>query len=69
MKKLYDNVDHNNLSFEYVHPTKSVSFCGYMNSKELFSGLKDNQINFDDTVKRQNELFNKIRNVKIGKRN
>ena len=40
-----------------------------MNSKELFSGLKDNQINFDDTVKRQNELFNKIRNVKIGKRN
>ena len=21
MKKLYDNVDHNNLSFEYVHPT------------------------------------------------
>ena len=29
MKELYDNVDHNNLNFEYVGPTKSVGFYEY----------------------------------------
>ena len=49
-------------------PTKDVSFYEYKNSKELFSAIKDNKINFDDVVKRQNELQIKISNVKIGKK-
>ena len=35
MNKLYDNVDYNNLKFEYVGPTKDVSFYSYKDSKEL----------------------------------
>ena len=69
MSELYDSVDYNNLKFEYVGPTRDVSFYEYKNSKELFNVIKDNKINFDDTVKRQNELLNKISNVKIGKKN
>ena len=68
MKELYDSVDYNNLKFEYIGTTKDVSFYKYKNSKELFSAIKNNQINFDDAVKRQNELLNKISNVKIGKK-
>ena len=68
MKELFDNVDHSNLKFEFVGPTKDVSFYGYRDSKELFSAIKDNQINFDGAVKRQNKLLNKIRNVKMGKK-
>ena len=33
IKELYDNGDHNNLNFEYVGPTTSVSFYEYKNSK------------------------------------
>ena len=40
MSELYDSVDYNNLNFEYVGPTESVSFHGYMNSKELFNAMK-----------------------------
>ena len=68
MKELYDKVDYNNLTFEYVGPTKDVSFYKYKNSKELFNTIKDNQINFDDAVKRQNEILYKISNIKIGKK-
>ena len=39
-----------------------------MNFKELFNAIKDNQINFDDVVKRQNQILNKISNIKIGKK-
>ena len=67
--KLHDSVDYNNLKYEYVGLTKDVSFYEYKNSKELFNVIKDNKINFDDTVKRQDELLNKISNVKIGKKN
>ena len=66
--KLHDSVDYNNLKYEYVGLTKDVSFYKYKNSKELFNVIKDNKINFDDTVKRQNELLNKISNAKIGKK-
>ena len=69
MNKLYDSVDYNNLKFEYVGPTKDVSFYEYKDSKELFNAIKDNQINFDDAVKRQNEFLNKLSNIKIGKKN
>ena len=35
MSKLYDSVDYNNLDFEYLGPTKNVSFYEYMDSKKL----------------------------------
>ena len=37
--------------------------------KELFNAIRDNKINFDDVVKRQNEFLGKISNAKIGKKN
>ena len=33
MNKFYDSVDYNNLKFEYIGPTKDVSFYEYMDSK------------------------------------
>ena len=68
MRELYDNVDHNKLNFYYVDPTKSVSFYKYKNSKELFNVIKNNEINFNDAINRQNELLKKIRNAKMGKK-
>ena len=41
MSELYDSVDYNNLKFEYVGPTKDVSFYEYMDSKELFNAIKN----------------------------
>ena len=35
--ELHDGVDYNNLKFEYVGPTKDVSFYEYEDSKELFN--------------------------------
>ena len=52
MKELYDKVDYSNLKFEYVGPNKNVSFYEYKNSKELFSAIKNNRINFDDVFKK-----------------
>ena len=46
MNKLYDSVDYNNLKFEYEGPTKDVSLYEYMDSKELFSAIKNIQIKF-----------------------
>ena len=46
MSELYDSIDYNNLNFEYVGPTKDVSFYEYMDSKELFNKLKGNRIRF-----------------------
>ena len=43
-------------------------FYGFMDSRELFNPIKDNQINFDDIVKRQDEFLNKLTNIKIGKK-
>ena len=39
-----------------------------MDSKQLFSVIKNNQINFDDVEKRQNEFLNKVSDIKIGKK-
>ena len=64
MKELYDSFDYNNLKFEYVGLTKDVSFYEYKDSKELFNAIKDNQINFDDAVKRKNEFLNKTKQYK-----
>ena len=68
MKELYDCVDYNNLKFDFVGPTKDVSFYEYRDSKELFSAIKNNQINFDAVVKRQKEFLNKLSGIKIGKK-
>ena len=61
MKELHDKVDYKNLKFDYVGPTNDVSFYEYKDSKELFSAIKNNQINFDDALKRQNEFPNKMK--------
>ena len=68
MNKLYDSVDYNNLKFEYVGPTKDVSFYEYMDSKELFNAIKNNQIKFSEVKNKQNEFLNKLSNIKIGKK-
>ena len=44
MSELYDSVDYNNLNFEYVGPTKDVSFYEYMDSRELFNAIRNSQI-------------------------
>ena len=56
------------LNFEYVGPTKSVSFYGYMDSKELFNAIKNNQIKFSEVKNKQNEFLNKLNEVKTGKK-
>ena len=68
MSELYDNVDYNNLKFEFVGPTKDVSFYEYIDSKELFNKLKNNQIKFSEVKNKQNEFLRKLTNIKIGKK-
>ena len=63
---MYESVDKNKLYFEYVDPTKDVSFYEYMDSNELFSELKDNRIRFNDAQEKQKKLLKKINKVKIG---
>ena len=69
MSELYDSVDNNNSIFEYLGPTKNVSFYEYMDSKELFNAIKNSQIKFSETKNKQNEFLNKLNNVRIGKKN
>ena len=68
MNDLYDSVDYNDLKFEYVGPTKDVSFYEYMNSKELFDAIRSSKIKFSDALNKQNEFLNKLNDVKIGKK-
>ena len=68
MSELYDSIDYNNLKFDYVGPTKYVSFYGYMNSKERFNAIKNIKINFSEVKNKQNEFLNKLSNIKIGKK-
>ena len=68
MNKLYDSVDYNNLKFEYVGPTKDVSFYEYMNSKELFNAIKNSQIKFSEIKNKQDNFLKKLNEVKIGKK-
>ena len=68
MSELYDSVDYNNLNFEYVGPTEDVIFYGYMNSKEHFNAIKNNQIKFSEVKNKQNAFLNKLSNIKIGKK-
>ena len=57
--KLYESVDYNNLKFEYLSSTKSVSFYEFINSKELFNKIKSNQTTFNDAQKKQKLFLNK----------
>ena len=66
MSELYDNVDYENLNFEYIRPTKDVSFYEYMNSKELFNAIKGSQIKFSEVKNRQNNFLKKLNKVKMG---
>ena len=68
MNELYDSVDYNNLKFEYIGPTKDVSFYEYRDSKELLNAIQNNQIKFDDALNIQKELLNKISDAKKGKK-
>ena len=69
MSKLYDSVDYNNLKFEYVASNKDVSFFEYLDSKELFNAIINNQIKFNEVRNKQNEFLNKLSNIKIGRTN
>ena len=68
MSKLYESVEYNNLKFEYVGPNKNVSFYEYMDSKELFNKLKDNQLKVDVALKTQEDFLKNLNEVKIGKK-
>ena len=67
MSELYDSVDHDNLNFEYVGLTKNVNFYGYMDSKELFNAIKNNQIKFSAVKNKDNTFSNKLKNLKAKK--
>ena len=69
MNKLYESVDINNLHLRYVGNTKHVNFYKFMDSKELFNKIKNNQIKFDDELKNQKKLLNKLNDVKMRKKN
>ena len=69
MSELYDSVDYNNLKFEYIGPTKDVSFHEYMDSKELFNAIKNNQIKFSEVKSKEDNFLEKLNEVKIGKKN
>ena len=60
MRELYDSVDYNNLNFEYLGPTKNLSFYEYKNSKELFNAIKKNQTKFSEGRIKQNGFLNKL---------
>ena len=68
MSELHGNVDYNNLKFEYVGPTKVVSFYEYMDSKELFNKIKNNQIKISEVKNEQNNFLKKLNEVKMGKK-
>ena len=68
MNDLYDSVGYNKLNFEYVCPTKDVSFYKYRDSKELFNAIKNSQIRFSQAKNKQNEFLNKLNEVKSGKK-
>ena len=68
MSELYDSVDYNNSKFESVGPTDDVSFNEYINSKEPFNVIKNDQIRLDEAIKKQDEFLNKLSNIKIGKK-
>ena len=61
MNELYENVDTNKLYFEYVGPTKDVSFYEYYGSGELFNEIKNNRLRFDEALKKQKDEKKQIK--------
>ena len=59
INELYESFVRNKLCFEYVDPTKCVSFYEYYDSKELFNEIKNNRLRFDEALKNQKELLKK----------
>ena len=68
MSEIYNSVDYNNLKFVYVGSTKDVSFYEYVNSKEFFNEIKNNQIKFSEIKNKYYEFLNKLSNIKTGKK-
>ena len=68
MNKLYHSVDYDNLKFEYVGPTKDVSFYEYRDSKKLFNAIRDNKVGFSEAKNKQNDFLSKLTNIKIGRK-
>ena len=68
MNKLYDSVDYNNLKFEYIGPTRDVSFYEYRDSKKLFNAIRDGKIGFSVAKNKQNDFLYKLTNIKIGRK-
>ena len=46
-------MNYNNLKFQYVGPTKVVSFYEYRDSNELFNAIKNSQIKFSEAKNKQ----------------
>ena len=69
MSELFDRVNYSYLKFDYVGPTKDLSFYKYKDCKELFNAIKNNQIKFGEVKNKQNEFLNELSNIKIGKKN
>ena len=68
MSELHDSVDYNNLKFEYVGPAKDVKLYEYMDSKELFNAIKNNQMKFSEVINKQINFLKKLNEVKISKK-
>ena len=68
MNEFYESVDYNNLKFEHEGPTKDVSFYEYIDSREIFDKIKNNQVRFDDALKRQKEFLKVLSEIKMGKK-
>ena len=68
MSELYNSVDYNNLHFEYVGPTKDVSFYEYMDPSGLFDTIRNSRIKFSEVKNKLKEFLNKLSNIKIGKK-
>ena len=68
MNELYQSIDMNKLYFKYVGNTKDKKFYEHMDCKELFDKIKNNQLKVDDVIKKQKQLLNKIKEVKIGRK-
>ena len=46
----------------------NLNFYEYKDSKELFHAIKNNQIKFSEVNNKQNEILNKISNIKLVKK-
>ena len=64
MNELNESVDYNKLDFKYLGNTKDVSFYQYIYFMKRFNEIKNNQVRFDDALKKHKELLKKLNEVK-----